>query len=136
MARGYDPEVKAAVIAALLTGQSVASVADEYDIPRGTVSSWKKRNAEPFLQQAAATVATDATQKKEAVATDTASVGEQIITYLQKSLQSLTAQVEHFGDKDWLKKQDAADIAVLHGVQTDKAIRLLEALGRAGEPGN
>lgn len=138
MARGYDPEVKAAVLAALLTGQSVTSVADEYNIPRGTVSSWKKREAEPIFLQAAATVATDATQKRESVATEgdepTANVGPRIITYLEKSLDSLAAQADHFADKQWLDKQLAAEIAVLHGVQADKAIRLIEALNRASEP--
>lgn len=135
MARGYEPEVKAAVIAALLTGQSVSSVADEYNIPRGTVSSWKKREAEPLLKQA---VATDATQKRESVASEgdepTANVGPRIITYLEKSLDSLAAQADHFADKKWLDKQTAAEIAVLHGVQADKAIRLIEALNRASEP--
>jgi transposase-like protein len=33
-------------VAALLEGQSVSSVAKEYDIPKGTVSNWKKAVAE------------------------------------------------------------------------------------------
>jgi transposase-like protein len=47
MARNsYTDETKAAVMAALLEGQSVPSVAKEYDIPKGTVSNWKKAVAE------------------------------------------------------------------------------------------
>jgi len=34
----YSPETKAAVMAALLEGQSVCKVAKEYSIPKGTVS--------------------------------------------------------------------------------------------------
>lgn len=125
--RNYPDDTKAAVVAALLAGQSVASVAAEYDLPRGTVSSWKKRTAATVLHD----VATDATQKERG-----ASVGDLLLTYLETSLRGLIAQAEHFADKGWLAKQDAADIAVLHGVQTDKAIRLIEALNRASEPGD
>jgi hypothetical protein len=40
----------------------------------------------------------------------------------------LQIQAEAFSDKQWLAKQDASDVAVLHGVMTDKAVRLLEAM--------
>ncbi len=36
--------------------------------------------------------------------------------------------VEFFRDEDWLYKQDASELTVLHGVVSDKTIRLLEAL--------
>jgi transposase-like protein len=42
----YTDETKAAVMAALLEGQSVSSVAKEYDISKVTVSNWKKAVAE------------------------------------------------------------------------------------------
>ena len=37
-----------------------------------------------------------------------------------------------FGDPEWLKKQSAGELAVLHGVAVDKGIRLLEALEAGG----
>ncbi len=40
MARSYSDELKAEVMSRLLEGQSVRAVADEYDIPRGTVGNW------------------------------------------------------------------------------------------------
>lgn len=40
----YSEETKAAVMAALLTGQSVSSLSREYGIPKGTVSGWKNRD--------------------------------------------------------------------------------------------
>jgi transposase-like protein len=43
MANHYSEEIKAAVMAALLTGQSVSEVAKEYKIPEGTIYSWKSR---------------------------------------------------------------------------------------------
>lgn len=115
--REYNPEQKAAVMAALMAGQSVSSVAQEYKIPRGTVASWR-RNADAAYE-------VDQTQKGE--------IGDLLLKYLQASLVSLEAQVKLFGDREWLSKQDASELAVLHGVQTDKAIRLMEAFGRSDD---
>ena len=118
--RGHSSETKAQVLAALLEGQSVSHVAAQYNIPEGTVKSWKSRQKnEP--------VASVATEKKE-------EIGDLLIDYLRTSLQTLKVQAEHFGDKQWLNKQDASSLAVLHGVSMDKAIRLLEALEAGGEP--
>lgn len=111
MARTYDDSTKAAVMAALLQGQSISSVAKEYDIPKGTVSSWNQR--------AQGGVAADSTQKKE--------IGELLLEYLKANLYALRVQAEQFANTKWLNKQQADQVAVLHGVMTDKAIRLLEA---------
>lgn len=109
----YSDETKAAVMAALLTGQSISSVAKEYRIPRGTVAHWRSLARSPLSEA-------DRDTKKD--------VGDLLLDYLQESLLTLKAQVVHFRDKDWLTAQGASELAVLHGVQTDKAIRLLEAL--------
>lgn len=105
----YPDETKAAVMAALLAGQSINSVAREYKIPKSTVSRWKNGG-----------VPTSGTQKKE--------IGDLIMAYLTTTLETLAVQARIFQNEDWLKKQNAADVAVLHGVQTDKSIRLLEAI--------
>lgn len=114
MAAQYSPETKAEVMAALLAGQSVATVAASYDIPEGTVKSWKNR-------QRGHPVATVATQKKE-------EIGDLIVEYLRTMLRTLITQAEHFGDKQWLTAQGADQLAVLHGVAMDKTVRILEAL--------
>lgn len=105
-------------MAALLAGQSVATVATEYKLPPGTVKSWKSR-----LNRGEA-VATVATEQKEAI-------GDLLLIYLKRMIDSLSLQADHFGDKAWLNKQDAAALASLHGIGMDKVIRLLEALDRA-----
>lgn len=105
----YSEEKKAAALAALLQGQSLSAVAREYKIPKGTLAGWKKAN-----------IPNDPTQKKD--------VGELLLGYLETNLEALKAQAEFFKTEDWLKKQNAADVAVLHGVMTDKAVRLLEAM--------
>lgn len=104
-------------MAALLAGQSVSSIAKEWKLPKGTVSSWKR--------QAQRTVDEPSTQKKD-------EIGDLLLDYLTASLRTLKAQVEVFADKEWLAKQPASELAVLHGVITDKAVRLLEGLAESG----
>ena len=110
--RGYSDETKAQVMAALLAGQSISEVAARYQIPSGTVKSWR-RNSREFRPVD--------TQKG-------AEIGDLLLEYLRENLITLRVQVEHFRDPKWLSRQDASELAVLHGVVTDKAIRLLEAI--------
>lgn len=116
----YDEATKAAVMAALLTGQSVSEIAKQYNINPATVRSWKSR------QLNGESVAFVATEKRE-------QIGELLIDYLHAMLKTLKVQAEQFGDKEWLKKERADSLAVLHGVSVDKAVRLLEALGGDGD---
>ena len=112
----YSPETKAAAMAALLEGQAVNKVAADFKLPGGTVRAWRHR------MKGTAVVATG---KRE-------EVGDLLVQYLHANLVTLKAQLIVFADPKWLQQQNAADAAVLHGVMTDKAIRLLEALGAPG----
>ena len=109
-------------MAALLAGQAINDVATQYHVPATTIRSWKSR-------QSGDSVATVATDKK-------AQIGELLLDYLAAALSALRAQTDVFADKEWLKKQPANELAVLHGVVTDKTIRLLEALSRADDETN
>jgi len=111
--RSHSPETQAAVLAALLEGQSISSVAREYKIPRSTVSRWNKDKVVDQIERP--------------------DVSELLLDYLRTNLETLKSQARFFGSHDWLKDQNAADLAVLHGVMTDKTIRILEAYGRANE---
>lgn len=115
--RSYSDETKAAAMAALLQGQSVGAVADEYDIPKGTVKGWKSK----AKKAAGSTVPTP--KRLE--------IGDLLVQYLRANLESLREQSKLFGDRHWLSEQGASELAVLHGVMTDKAVRLLEALAGA-----
>jgi transposase-like protein len=111
----YSDEEKAAVISALMAGQSVSSVSNEYKIPRGTVAGWSaKVNGEDYLP-------VSNTKREE--------IGDLILAYLRQNLKTLEIQAEFFTTRDWLERQGASELAVLHGVMTDKAVRLLEAMG-------
>lgn len=52
--------------------------------------------------------------------------------YLELNLRAGIAQAEVAGDLVWLRQQNAHDLAVLHGVMSDKARLLTEAARRAG----
>lgn len=126
MAKQYTPELQGQVMAALLAGQSVSSVAKQYNIPKGTVSGWK-RQAQSLVESEG--VAGVATQKRERI-------GQLIIDNVEAELETMIAMQKNvFTDREWLKQQSASELAVLYGVIKDKAIRVLEALPDP-EPGD
>ena len=94
------------MMAALLAGQGVSELANQYNLPSSTVSRWKR----------------------EAGGAVTADIGELLLAYLQENLKTLKEQAVVFRDVEWLKGQDASSLGVLHGILTDKAVRLLESL--------
>ncbi len=105
-------------MSALLAGQSITEVAAEYKLPRSTVAGWAaaaRRSAELG----------DPTVKRE--------IGDLLVEYLRANLEALRAQMKVFGDADWVKKQSASEVGVLHGVCADKAVRLLEAFERGSD---
>ena len=120
--RKYSSEEKAAVLAALLEGQAISHVADTYNIPVGTVKGWKHREINSESPSAVVT------QKRN-------EIGDKIMILLAAELDMLAGMVVTFSDPVWLRKQTAADVAVLYGVIQDKAIRKLEALGNAATDG-
>lgn len=120
MARDEKSERNAQVIAALLAGQGVNEIARAYKLKPYQVSRIKKKlETDGELQQ---------------IATKTrANLEDLIEEYLRENLITLAVQAKHFRDPDWLKRQSAEQLAVLHGVSTDKAIRLLEAAELSGD---
>lgn len=108
----YSDETKAAVMAALATGQGASQVAKEYKIPRGTVRGWKSRMG---------SVAIVATEKKE-------EIGDLLVDLITEQVITLKAQYITVRDPKWIVLQSASDMAMLIGVTTDKLIRMLESL--------
>lgn len=115
----YSDETKAAVMAALLAGQSVSQVAREYNVPRGTVAGWSSR-----LHQSG--VPTVSNTKKE-------QMGDLLLDLLRQQVKALMAMLRAAEDPEWLKRQNAADLAVFFGVNYDKLARMIEALNRAAD---
>lgn len=116
----HTDETRAQVIAALLAGQGVNEVAAQYDLPKETVSYWKKSIPDAQL----ALIRTKKGERIEVLLFD----------YLTTLLETLRKQAEIAGEREYVHKQPADSLAVLHGVMADKGIRLLEAAHRANEP--
>jgi len=121
MSTEYSDQIKAQALAALLAGQAPSVVARLYNIPVGTLKSWKSRQ---LRGESVATVATDVRER----------IGLLLLGYLEETLATLTIQQKAFRNEEWLYKQSAAEVATLHGISVDKAIRLLEGLADDGTP--
>lgn len=117
--KAHSEQVRAAVMAALLAGQSVSEVAADYKIDRSLVSRWKQQIPADRMHQVALKKQHD--------------FGELLSEYLATLLTTLKVQAEVAGDPDYIRKQPAAELATLHGVMADKGIRLLEAASRDGD---
>lgn len=112
--KAHSDEVRAEAIAALLAGQGVTEVARKYKLPKATVSRLKNKIAPELLEQVE-------TEKTNSIAT-------LIENHLSESLQAAAGLARKVRTNDeWLFRQNAADIGVLYGILTDKAIRILEA---------
>lgn len=118
MARGkaHSPEVKAAVIAALLAGQGVNEVAKEHGLSSSVVSRMKSEIGSQRLEQVGV-------QKKERLV-------DLIEAHLTASLKGAAKVAEQAHDDIWRNKQPADALAVFYGVLSDKAFRLVEVAGR------
>lgn len=107
----------------MLAGQSVTEAAAAYNLPVETVKKWKQRARAADAMDAAGTgdVPAKSADRRERI-------GELLVEYLAENLTTLRVQQAVFRDTAWLKQQTAGEAAILHGVLTDKAVRLLEAL--------
>lgn len=114
---GHSPEVKAAVMAALLAGQSVSSVAKQYNLPKGTVSDWRR-------QSKTMGVGSHPTQKRDETLQ---SIGDALAELLLTEIQTLIIISRESRNPAWIKIQTADALAVFTGVKHDKVIRMIEA---------
>ena len=108
-------DIKAAVMAALLAGQSVSAVAKRYNLPKGTVSTWKIRGVGLKNE----------TQKSD--------IGKMLMDVLAVNISAEKSLLEKFQDVNWQDKQDASSLGVLYGIVKDKQLRMFDAFNAASE---
>lgn len=126
MTRVYDDALRGKVIADLLGGASISATAKVHGVPKGTVSGWwKKWQLEEKKPVGAPTMEDSAV---------VARLQQKLLRYVEANMDALIAQVELFGDKDWLRSQSATELGTLHGILTDKFIRVAERFGGNGTP--
>jgi transposase-like protein len=110
-------EKKAVVIAALLEGQSVSKVSEDYKVPASSVSRLRKLIPQDKLEEIGE-------KKGDRLA-------ELISGYLETSFKAITNVLNQTNNADWLKEQSASELATFIGVASDKIFRVLEAIDKA-----
>lgn len=111
-----NDSVRPKAYALLLQGHTPSYVAEEVGVSVDTVKYWKKT----------------------LMPTITASMREEWAQEIERNLYrtilmaqlAMMKQLEVMSDEEWIRKQTAHDLAILHGVTHDKGIRLLEATTR------
>lgn len=114
MTRGkpHSDETRGAVLAALLAGQSLHEVARTYQLNRATVVAWRE----------SAGIKSSPVEPQKRI-----EWGELISDALRSYLTTVSILAQRSQDETWFARQSAESIAVLIGVLTDKAVRILEA---------
>ena len=114
--RRHSEETRAAVMAALLSGQGVREVSRQYHLDSGLVSKWKKKIPRQQWTQL------DAKKQQD--------FSELLNRYL-KSIFEANIFVNEFiqgkCNSRYLQKQSAAELATFTGVNADKGVRFFEA---------
>lgn len=100
-------------MAALLAGQGVTEVAQQYNIDHSIVSRWKKKLSAEQLH--------DIAHKK------IESFDELLAGCVRAALEAFTTICKETSRPEYIAKQSASEIAVLAGVLKDKALRVLSA---------
>ncbi len=109
----HPEHLKAVAMAALLAGESAHKVARRFSLSRTTIRRWR---------DLAWSAVQNGPQKRE--------IGDQLLGYVGESLEAQRAQLHAMCDPDWINRQSARDLAILHGVVFDQTERLLVALQR------
>ena len=120
--RTYTPEFKAQVIAEWKAGSAMKGLARAHKIPQSTVQTWLKGHTRVAL------VSAPDPKKKVAELYDLDAMALKLI---DGSVSAVTAIHGVTLDGAWLQRQNAADLAILLGVISDKLYRLLGAIKRA-----
>lgn len=116
-AKHHHPKVIAQALAMLALGASVQEASDKLSVPHQTIAEWRS-----YLPAEVG----EGRPKKEVI--------EQLFAqYLEKSLRATLAQLEVISDPDWIRTQNAADLATLHGVVFDKSVRVFDAARRGAD---
>lgn len=132
------PEVKAAALADLMTGEQPAVVAERYQLPRETVKSWKRRldlgPGAPAVHAPGAPIAPGAPAALDpapAVYSLHAQQARVVALVYENLIAKLTATqklAEHATRDEWLSRQSAEGVAVLGGWLDSTARATLELL--------
>lgn len=109
----WDQSTKANAVAAMISGHSYGEVTKQTGVPKTTLIRWlgeigpeafvKARNGQKTLE-------------------------ELIEELARENMLTLINHTKQARDPEWFKRQNAADLAVMDGVMTDKTVRIVQVL--------
>ena len=118
--QAHDGELKAQCIALLLQGQVPSAIEKTTGVSKWTIYKWKR---EGDVSQALKDMEEERRAEIEGL----------MFEYVTTGLRSLRKQAEVMGEDDWIRKQNAEGLAIVHGVAFDKVVRVLEAANTAAQ---
>jgi transposase-like protein len=118
--QAHDGELKAQCIALLLQGQVPSAIEKTTGVSKWTIYKWKR---EGDVSQALKDMQEERRAEIEGL----------MFEYVTTGLRSLRKQAEVMGEDDWIRKQNAEGLAIVHGVAFDKVVRVLEAANTAAQ---
>jgi hypothetical protein len=89
-----------------MLGESIRAVSRQTGIPRSTCQRWQRQVPAFFKRPKIAAL---------------------VLRYVEMTLDMLTAQLSVFGNADWLCRQNARELAILHMIVCDTIWRLWAA---------
>ena len=107
------PALRTEAVARVRTGEPVDRVANALGVDWHTVQAWVR-------------AATPSNSEQKGY-----DYNRQFAGHLEQALDTLTAQLRLVGEPDWIRQQNARDLAILYGVVHDKAMTVYAAWERA-----
>ena len=126
MPKRHPPEVKAAAIAAVASGERPADVAKRFGISQGLLHGWCERELPPVELSEVSRSVYARERTRELIA---ATIYDSILD----TLTAIRSQLQAASREEWLAEQKAGDVAALLDREFDGAIRLLAGF-RPAEP--
>lgn len=130
MAKRVPPEVRAAAVASVATGEVLSEVARRSGVSKAALSEWCKEDLPNGLGERSRTAGEGIQAVRDAERVELIDLVEELVI---NSVKTLSAQARFASRDDWLSEQDAAGLAAYRGVEFDRIIRLLAAF-RPAEP--
>ena len=124
------PKVRAAVLAELHAGEQPAVVAAKYGLDAATVRVWKQR----YVTEAVTPVTATEPTRRPALEAQKVHIGETILDLLRAKLKASQAIADAAADPDWLRRQPAAELAVLGQWLDSTAFAIGDRLAGAARP--
>lgn len=110
-----DGSIRAAVLAALVLGESPGQIAEQYNLPVAQVEQWKRRFD-----------ITDPIQRRD-------QLSEQLLIFVQQKIKNLVAISVATSDEDWIHEQSASELAAYLRAEHEMLLRVFEAFGRTAQ---